>query len=189
MPRDNDVVTVPPEPEWAAFLAIDWADRKHHWKWPAPIPNRLNKAKSTTPRKRSNAGQRNFIPSSAVVRLRSVWSSRAELWCICCRSTRTWSCTRCARPLWLVSGRRSILAAAQAIRAILMFYWIYCCITAIPCDGSKRTRRRPACCQSVQQWFDARIAVDLGAQHRQHRRLKRGQHHAGSDELRTGSRQ
>ncbi len=24
--------TAVPEPEWAAFLAIDWADQKHHWK-------------------------------------------------------------------------------------------------------------------------------------------------------------
>ena len=32
MTTDSNVATVPPEPEWAAFLAIDWADRKHHWK-------------------------------------------------------------------------------------------------------------------------------------------------------------
>ena len=32
MTTEKNVATVPPEPEWAAFLAIDWADRKHHWK-------------------------------------------------------------------------------------------------------------------------------------------------------------
>src|SRR5260221_13593761 len=25
-------VPAAPEPEWAAFVAIDWADRKHYWK-------------------------------------------------------------------------------------------------------------------------------------------------------------
>jgi ribosomal protein S15P/S13E len=32
MAEDTHIATVPPEPEWAAFLAIDWADQKHHWK-------------------------------------------------------------------------------------------------------------------------------------------------------------
>jgi transposase len=32
MAEDTIIATVPPEPEWAAFLAIDWADQKHHWK-------------------------------------------------------------------------------------------------------------------------------------------------------------
>ena len=32
MPEDIPIATAPPEPEYAAFLAIDWADRKHHWK-------------------------------------------------------------------------------------------------------------------------------------------------------------
>src|SRR5260370_10547150 len=30
--RDTLIANVPLEPEWAAFLAIDWADKKHHWK-------------------------------------------------------------------------------------------------------------------------------------------------------------
>src|SRR5438874_8972282 len=32
MPEDIAIATATPEPEYAAFLAIDWADRKHHWK-------------------------------------------------------------------------------------------------------------------------------------------------------------
>lgn len=32
MTEDQNTAITPPEPEWAAFLAIDWADQKHHWK-------------------------------------------------------------------------------------------------------------------------------------------------------------
>jgi hypothetical protein len=26
------VAAQPPEPDWAAFVALDWKDQKHYWK-------------------------------------------------------------------------------------------------------------------------------------------------------------
>ena len=32
MSNEIAVTAAAPEPEWAAFVALDWADQKHHWR-------------------------------------------------------------------------------------------------------------------------------------------------------------
>ena len=32
MSNEVAVTTAAPEPQWAAFVALDWADQKHYWR-------------------------------------------------------------------------------------------------------------------------------------------------------------
>jgi hypothetical protein len=76
--------------EWAAFVAIDWADQKHFW------------ALSTTASEKVERGQLDAAPEAVEAwaaelnvrfsgrRSQFVWNRNAAPWFICWPSTRIW---------------------------------------------------------------------------------------------------
>jgi hypothetical protein len=67
------------EPQFAAFLAIDWADKKHAWCLQA-MAQRSGKAESwSIVRKRWRLGWVSCAKDSPIVRSRWRWSNHEEL--------------------------------------------------------------------------------------------------------------
>ena len=94
MSNEVAVTTAAPEPQWAAFVALDWADQKHYW--------RLAEASS----QKQEQGELDNTPEAVAAwaadlnvrfgggRLPCVWSRRGACWCICCSNSRSWCCSR-----------------------------------------------------------------------------------------------
>ena len=50
------LVQAPGEPDFAAFVAIDWADRKHTWALQTACSVNAKRERSSTPRRRLRPG-------------------------------------------------------------------------------------------------------------------------------------
>ena len=71
-----------PEPEWAAFLAIDWADKKHAWSLYVPdAPKREHGEIAHSPEE-IHIWISQLTTRSQVGRLRSAWNSRVAPCCL-----------------------------------------------------------------------------------------------------------
>jgi hypothetical protein len=66
------------EPEFAAFVAIDWADREHAWSMEAPGSRQRRKGKLEHTPEAIALGQWNWQPVLKAGRLPWPWSKRAE---------------------------------------------------------------------------------------------------------------
>jgi hypothetical protein len=74
-----------PEPEWAAFVAIDWADQKHYWQLVAAGSQKQERGQlDHTPEAVTSWAANLTERFGGAGRSRCVWSSRGAPWYICC---------------------------------------------------------------------------------------------------------
>lgn len=71
------------EYEFAAFVAIDWADQRHAWALEVNPSSNASLATSIIRRNPSTSGQRNSPFGFPEGRSRLPWNSRADRWFSC----------------------------------------------------------------------------------------------------------
>ena len=133
-------MAMPTEAEWAAFVAIDWADRKNFW--------RLQVAGS----EQSEAGELENTPEAVEVwaaSLQQRFGGRPIAVCLeqsrgglvyMLPSTRTWFCFPFTPLPRRGTGKRSRLPVPRLIRAIRPRCWICCGAIGNVCGRWSQTR-------------------------------------------------
>ena len=70
-------------PQFAAFVAIDWADQKHVWAMQKAGSEQRETGELDNSPEAVDEWVRNLLARLDGRLWRSVWSSRAALWCAC----------------------------------------------------------------------------------------------------------
>src|SRR5262252_3439910 len=140
--------TTPAEPEWVAFAAIDWANRKHFWRLLPAGSQRYEEGElDNTPEAievwASNLQRRFGGRPIAVCREQSRGPLVYTL-----TNTRTWCCSRYTPLPQRTTARHSPRRAPRAIPMTRLRCWICGCAIVSLCAPCSRIPRRPACCIS-----------------------------------------
>ena len=124
----SEVQSVRQEPQFAAFVGIDWADQKPVWSLQAvgSEERESGELEHTPEAVEAWVGQL-CVNVSAIVRSQWRWSSRGELWYTCSPSTSPCICSPCRRRCPPVCAKRCIHRAARMTRAMPICGWIGCC--------------------------------------------------------------
>ena len=136
------------EPEWAAYVAIDWADQKHYWKLvPAGSQQQEQGELQNTPE----------AVETWAAGLQQRFGGRPIAVCLeQARGALVYMLTKYAHlvlfpvhPTTAARYRETFCTSgAKDDPTTQRFCWTCCCAIANVCANCNRTRWKPACCSS-----------------------------------------